>query len=841
VKAWRLALRLLRRDWRSGELYVLAAALALTVAAITTVAFFGDRVERAMQRQGGELIASDLAIDDGHPIPTAFAERAKSLGLTTTTTLELPSVVLAGEATQLVQVKAVGPGYPLRGALRVRDSLGGEDAPAPAGPAPGEAWAEARLLPLLGIEDLGGAGAEIALGETRVRLTRVLAYEPDRGANLVQLAPRLLINAEDIPATGLVTPASRVRYRVLVAGDAAAVDGFRGWAQARLPRTGQILDPENARPELAGAIAGATRFLRLATLVTLLVAGAAIALASRRLVERQTDAVAVMRCLGAPRHLLTRVFVLRLLALGVAVSLAGALLGYGAQAGLVVLVGDLFAQDLPPPSATPIAVGLGTGLIALLGFALPPLIQLARVPPLRALRRDLGAPRASVLGAGLAAAVALAVLIWWQAGDAQLAARLLLGLGGALIALIGVVILLIRLAAWLQPRTRGVWRLGLAALTRRPAGAVLQVAGFGVGVLALLLLAVVRVDLLRAWQEGLPADTPNRFLINIQPQDVGPLSDFLAAQGLVATGSAGGMGPAVLPMIRGRLTHIEGRAVDPDSYPDPRAQRLAAREFNLSHAEHPQNDNQVVAGRWWGPGDAQDQLSVEEGLAETLGIRLGDRLTFWVSGHEVSARVTSLRRVRWDSFNVNFFVVSPPGLLGAEAASFITSFHLPPGREALMAELQRRFPSVTPLDVDAILGQVRRVMDRGAGAVEYVFLFTLAAGLLVMLAGIQATLAQRRGEHAVLRALGAGRRDLLAALAVEFAAAGLLAGLLGSAFAELTGWLLAGQVFDLDFAFNPWLWALGVLGSAALIGMAGTLASYPLLVRPPLEGLRRGG
>jgi putative ABC transport system permease protein len=833
VTAWRLSLRLLRRDWRSGELYLLAAALALTVAAMTAVAFFGDRVERAMQRQGGELIAADLAVDDGHPIPPAFAYKVRDLGLASTTTLEFPSVVRAGEATQLVQVKAAGTGYPLRGQLRVQADSGVPDEEAAGGPSPGEVWAEARLLPLLGLETLAGQGAEIALGETRLRLTKILAYEPDRGANLVQLAPRLLVNAADIPATGLVTPASRVRYRLLVAGDAAKVTDFRAWAQqGRLPPTAQLLDPEHARPELAAAIAGASRFLRLATLVTLLVAGAAIALASRRLVERQTDAVAVMRCLGAPQHLLTRVFVLRLLAFGIAVSLVGALLGYAAQQGLVALAGDLFAQDLPPPSAAPIAVGLVTGLVALLGFALPPLVQLARVTPLRALRRDLGTPRASVLGASLAAAAALALLIWWQAGDAQLALRLLAGLGGTLLGLTGAVVVLVRLAAWFQPRTRGVWRLGLAGLTRRPAGAVLQVAGFGVGVLALLLLAVVRVDLLQAWQEGLPPDAPNRFLINIQPQDVAPLRDFLTAQGLADSG--------VLPMVRGRLTRIGDRAVDPDAYPDPRAQRLAAREFNLSYAEHPQSDNQVVAGRWWAPADPEDQFSVEEGLAKTLGVRLGDRLTFWVSGHEVSAQVTSLRRVRWDSFNVNFFVVSPPGLLGAEAASYVTSFHLPPGRAAVMADLQRRLPAVTPLDVDALLGQVRQVMDRGASAVEYVFLFTLAAGLLVMLAGIQATLAQRRGEHAVLRALGASRRTLLAALAVEFTVTGLLAGLLGSAFAELTAWLLAGQVFDLEFAFNPKLWILGVLGSAGLIGLAGTLATYPLLVRPPLEGLRRG-
>ncbi len=830
MSAWRLALRLLRRDWRSGELYLLAAALALTVAAMSAVAFFGDRVERGMQRQGGELIAADLAVDDGYPIPDAFSERAQALGLATAGTLEFPSVVVAGDATQLVQVKAADDGYPLRGTLRVGSGVGGEDTPAPKGPDPGEVWAEARLLPLLGLEELSGAGAPITLGDTQLRLTRVLTYEPDRGTNLVQLAPRLLVNAADIPATGLVTPLSRVRYRLLVAGETMAIDAFRAWAKGQLSPTAQLVDPANARPELTAAIDGATRFLRLATLVTLLVAGAAIALASRRLVERQTNAVAVMRCLGAPRHLLTRVFVLRLLALGVGVGLIGTLFGYLAQQGLVALLGDLFVQGLPPASAAPIGVGLMTGLVALFGFALPPLIQLARVPPLLALRRDLGTPRASVLGTALAAAVAMALLIWWQAGDAQLAARLLAGLAGTLLSLVGVVWLLIRLAARVQPHSSGVWRLGLAGLTRRPAGSLLQIAGFSVGVLALLLLAVVRLDLLRAWQEGVPKDAPNRFLINIQPQDVAPLQGFLAEHGLTGGG--------VLPMIRGRLTHIGDHPVDPEAYPDTRAQRLAAREFNLSYAQRPQADNEVVAGRWWGPGEGQEQFSVEEGLARTLGIGLGDRLSFWISGHAVSAPVTSLRKVRWDSFNVNFFVLSPPGLLGSEAASYITSFYLPPGREALMAELQRRFSAVTPLDVDALLREVRRVMARGANAVEYVFGFTLVAGLLVMLAAIQATLAERRREHAVLRALGAGRSVLLSALAVEFTLTGVLAGLLGAGFAQLTGWLLAGQVFDLEFIFNPWLWVLGVLGSGALIGLAGTLATYPFLARPPLEGLR---
>ena len=472
-------------------------------------------------------------------------------------------------------------------------------------------------------------------------------------------------------------------------------------------------------------------------------------------------------------------------------------------------------------------------MVALLGFALPPLIQIAQVPPLRALRRDLGPPRTSAALAVLSAGLALALLVFWQAGDPELAWKLLAGVAAALAALIGSVLVLVRLAGGLAARSRGVWRLGLAALARRPSGAVLQIAGFGLGILALLLLAVVRVDLLRTWQESLPEGAPNHFLVNIQPHEVEPMGRFLAENGLQKA--------ELFPMIRGRLTHIGDREARPSDYQNPRAERLAAREFNLSFADTPQTDNRVVAGQWWEPGTTEPQLSVEQGLAETLGIKLGDRLTFWISGHAVSAPVTSLREVQWDSFNVNFFVVGPPVLFAPEPATYITSFYLPPERETVIPALVQAFPSVTLLDVNALLKQVRQVVDRGVLAVEYVFLFTLGAGLLVMVAGIQASLAERRAEHAILRTLGTGRQALLGSLAVEFTAAGLLAGLLASIFAELTGWLLADQLFGLAFQFNPMLWLVGVLGSGLLIGLAGTLTTYPLLVRPPLHTLRRAG
>ncbi len=829
MKAWRISLRLLRRDWRSGELYLLSGALILTVAAITAVGFFTDRVEATMARQGSELIAADLAIESSAPLAASFRDEADTRELLSARALEFRSMVVADQAPQLVQIKAVDPLYPLRGQLRLRDSFDSPERVVSGGPPAGEVWVESRLLRLLGIN----IGDRLGVGQTRLRIGAILSHEPDAGGSLFNLAPRVLMNHTDLDATGLIGPASRATYRLLLAGDAKAVSGFKRWVEPRLSPNMSINEASDARPEFASAVDRASRFLHLATLVTLLVAGSAIALASRRLVERQTDAVAVMRCLGAPRHLLIRVFLLRLVLFGLMASLLGCLLGWLGQRGLVAALSTWFPADLPSPSLAPVAVGVATGMIALLGFALPPLVQLAQVPPLRALRRDLGTPRASAALTLAAAGSALALLIIWQANDFALAWKLLVGVLGTLASLILVVLLLVRLAGGLAGRTRGVWRLGLAALARRPSGAVLQIAGFGIGILALLLLAVVRVDLLRTWQDSLPVGAPNYFLINIQPQEVEPLQRFLSEAGVQAAG--------IYPMIRGRLIRINTRTVKPADYENPRAEQLATREFNLSYGKTPAPDNRIVAGAWWADAAAPPQFSVEQGIAETLGIKLGDELTFWVSGHEVSGPVTSLREVQWDSFNVNFFVIASPTLLGGEAATFITSFHLPADREELIPELARRFPSVTPLDVDAILKQVRQVIDRGVLAVEYVFLFTLAAGLLVMYAGIQASLEDRRAEHGILRTLGAGRRALLGSLAVEFTAAGLLAGLLASVFAEATGWLLAEQLFGLEFSFNPTLWLIGVFGSGLLIGLAGTLATYPLLIRPPLRTLGRAG
>lgn len=822
-----LALRFLRRDWRSGELRLLVMALVIAVSAVTAVGFFTDRVERAMILQANQVMAADLVLSSSRPLPESFRQQAETLGLRTAHTLNFPSVIMHRDETQLVQVKAVSRNYPLRGELRVRTRPAAGEQSVTRPPAPGNLWGEARLMAALGLQP----GEQLSLGETSLSLERILSRDSALGNSFFRLGPEVLIALEDIPRTGLVTPASRVRYRLLVAGEQDQVEAFQRWSQSRLPRGVRLEHLSSARPELRNTLERGSRFLNLAALVAVLVAGATVALATRRFVERQSDTSAIMRCLGASQALILRVLSLRLLLLGLLASLLGISAGWLAQYLLAGLLSDWFGGGLPAPSLWPVLVGLGTGLVTLIGFTLPPALRLGAVPPLRVLRRDLGAPPASTWMLGLSAFGAMALLMRWQAGDASLAGWVLLGTLGTVALLLLVAWLLIRLLRPLRQRGGTLWRQGLAGLLRDPAMTALQLTGFGLGILAMLLLGIIRLDLLNAWQRTIPEQAPNHFLINIQPEDVTAMGNFFARQQVQQAG--------IYPMLRARLTRINDRQVAPEQYQNERAQRLVEREFNLSWADEPQPQNQIVAGNWWDAPDREAPLfSVETGIAETLGIQLGDRLVFDLAGSPIEATVSNLRQVQWDSFQPNFFVIGTPSLLRDHPTSYITSFYLPPGREALLARLVKQFPSVTIIDVSAIMQQIREIMQRGSLAVEYVFLFTLAAGLLMLYTGIQASREHRQQESVVLRTLGMRRKGLIQAAGIEFITLGILAGTLATLSATATGWFIATEVFGFAFQPSASTAIVGILGSGFAIGIAGVLATWPLTVQPPLRMLQ---
>lgn len=829
MNSLRLALRFLRRDWRSGELRLLVLALVIAVSAVTAVGFFTNRVEQAMVLQANQVMAADLVLSSSRPLAESFEQQATTLGLRTAHTLSFPSVIVHRESTQLVEVKAVSRNYPLRGELRVRPQPAAPEQAVNTPPSPGNLWGEARLMAALALRP----GDQVSLGELQLNLEQILSRDSALGNNFFRLGPEVLIALEDIPGTGLVTPASRVRYRLLVAGEQTQVEAFQRWAKAQLPRGVRLEHLSSARPELRNTLDRGSRFLSLAALVAVLVAGATVALATRRFVERQSDTSAIMRCLGATQTLILRVLLLRLLLLGLLASLLGITGGWLAQYLLASLLSDWFGGVLPSPTLWPVLVGLGTGLITLIGFTLPPALRLGAVPPLRVLRRDLGAPPASTWLLALCAVLAMALLMRWQAGDPKLAGWVLLGTLGTVSLLLLTARLLLRLLQPLRHRGDTRWRQGLSGLLRDPAMTALQLTGFGLGILAMLLLGIIRTDLLDAWHRTIPDQAPNHFLINIQPDDVASMSDFFQRQEIRQVG--------IYPMLRARLLRINDRPVAPEQYQDDRAQRLVAREFNLSWASEPQPDNRVVSGRWWDEAGREAALfSVETGIAETLGIHLGDKLVFDLAGAPIEAEVANLRQVQWDSFQPNFFVIGTPALLREHPTNYITSFYLPPGREAILTQLVRHYPSVTIIDVSAIMQQIREIMQRGSLAVEYVFLFTLAAGLLMLYAGIQASREHRRQESVVLRTLGMRRKGLIQAAGIEFITLGVLAGTLATLCASATGWFIATEVFGFSFQPSPWIAVVGILGSGLAIGIAGIMATWPLTVQPPLRLLQEG-
>ena len=814
---------------RAPELRILALSVVLAVASLSSVGFFTDRVQRAMSMQSAELLGADLVIASSTEPRETLRQSAREAGLKVTETVSFPSVALYRDTTLLTEVKAVSAGYPLRGRLKLAAQPLGEEFTVEGIPAPGEAWVEARVLQQLG----ANIGDVIQLGERGFTASRVLSYEPDRGGDLFQLAPRVLLNAADLPSTGLITPASRVRYRLLLAGSETAITAYRHRLAQHLEPGERLQDVRDARPELRAALDRARQFLGLAAVTAVLLAGAAISVAARQYATRQADTSAVMRCLGASSRTILRNYTVRLFRLALGASLAGCLLGFLAQELLVRLLAHWFTTTLPPASAWPVLAGIGAGLVTVGGFALPYLLTLTRVPPLRVLRRDLTAPPPSAWLVLLLAFAVLAGLLIRVAGDFELAGWLLLGTGatGLLLWLAGLG--LIRALSVFSSRGHLAWRFGLAGLARSGRLGGLQVASFGLGIMALLILGIVRIDLLHSWQANLPATAPNQFLINVQAGETEPLGALLRAGGVSLAG--------FYPMVRGRLSAINDQAVRPKDYAEPRARRLVKREFNLSWATRLPEDNRIIAGRWWPTGEADgDGLSLEQGLAETLGIRLGDRLRFTIAGQELNARVSSLRSVAWDSFRVNFFVILPPGMLERFPATYITSFYLPEDRGELLTRLIQRFPSVTVIDVRAIMRQVRAIMDRATLAIEYVFVFTLLAGLMVLYAAIQASREGRRHDTAILRTLGASRRQVMASLFIEFTTLGALAGLLAAAGASAVGYVLAARVFELPYHANPWVWLAGTLGGALGVGLAGTMGTRSVLRQPPLLTLRGG-
>jgi putative ABC transport system permease protein len=837
VSVWGLAVRQTWRDFRAGELRLLMVAVVLAVAALSAVGFFASRLDAALQRDAGALLGGDLVVASDQPLPATFAERAQALGLRLTRSAGFPSMARAPDAqgggVRLAAIKAVGPGYPLRGALQVQGPAGSPVQALASGPPRGEVWVEAGLLDALGL----AVGDPLLLGDLTLRIGRLIVQEPDRGAGFLSFAPRAMLNADDLAATGLVQPASRVTYRLMLVappGGEAGLREFSRWAQAQLDsgtlRGVRIESLEGGRPEMRQTLDRAQRFLNLVALLAALLAAVAVAIAARDFAQRHLDDCAMLRVLGAPQRAIAWAFGLEFGAVGLLASVIGVALGFAVHFVFVQLLVGLVDAALPPVRPGPALFGLGVGMTLLLGFGLPPVLQLAKVPPLRVMRRDVGGSNAASAGVLLAGVAGFGALLVAAASDLTMG---LIAVGG-----FAAAIAVFALLAWcavallrrLVPERRAPQWLVLATrqLAARPAFVVLQVSALSVGLLALVLLVLLRTDLISAWRNATPADGPTRIVINLQPEQGEAFQAALKAAGVTRYDW--------YPMIRGRLVAINGREVKPAEFNGDRAQRLAEREFNLSHSATLPEHNLVSAGRW--QPDEADGLSVEEGIAKALGLKLGDRLRFDIAGTPAEGRITSLRKVDWGSLRVNFFVMFPRAQMPDVPRSYISAFRAPttPGFDR---DLLRQFPNLTNVDLGASLAQIQKVLDQVIRAVEFLFGFTLAAGVVVLFATLSATREGRAREYAVMRAVGAGSTLLRRMQRAELLGVGALAGLLASVAAVVVGGVLARQVFEFTWAPSPWVPLGGLVTGALLAWAAGWWGLRSVLRRPVMDTLRR--
>ncbi len=839
---WRLAGRQMLRDFRAGELRLLLVAVTLAVAALAAVGFFADRLESGLARDARQLLGGDAIVASDQPAPGAFAAKAGELGLEVASTVGFPSMARApdarGGATRLVGVKAVSDSYPLRGQLRVNSGEGTPGMDVARAPEPGTVWVDRALLDALALQ----VGDELLLGDATLRIAHMIVFEPDRGTGFTSFAPRVLLNSADLPATGLIQPASRVRYRLAVAHpgeDDAAVQRFVSWAEAHIEaenlRGMRVESLESGRPEMEQTLDRAEKFLELVALLAALLSAVAVGIASRDFADRHLDDCAMLRVLGQSQRRIATQYLIEFALLGVLASLAGVALGYAVHYVFVWLLSDLVGAVLPAASLWPALFGLGVGMTLLLGFGLPPVLQLARVPALRVIRRDVGALAPASIAVLSAGTLGFAALLLAVASDLQLGLIAVGGFAGAVLLFAAMSWLAVQVLRRAVPESRAPRWLVLATrqIAARPAFAVLQVSALSVGLLALVLLVLLRTDLIASWRQATPPDAPDRFVINVQPDQADAFRQRLHDAGVSRYDW--------YPMIRGRLVAINGEPVDAEAYTDDRAQRLVEREFNLSHAAQMPQHNVISAGRWL--PDEADALSVEEGLAETLGLKLGDTLRFDMGGLVSEGRITSLREVDWSSMRVNFFVMFPTAQMEANVPlSYIAAFRAPPavpGEPSFDSALSREFPNITNIDVSASIAQIQRVLDQVIRAVEFLFGFTLATGLVVLFAAVSATRESRAREFAVMRAMGASARLLAQVQRTELLGVGALAGLLASFAAMAVGWALARYAFAFVWAPSPLVPLAGAAAGALLALAAGWWSLRGVLRRPVVETLRQ--
>ncbi len=833
----KLALKLLWRDWRSGELTLLLASLIIAVSTVTTITLFVDRLNQALLRESSTFLAADRVIGSNAPVSPAVLAEADALGLQRAETLTFLSMVFSADRAQFASVKAVNENYPLRGRMIASNEPFVNGFVVDQGPPPGEVWLESRLAPSLDVT----IGDVIDIGVASFRVGKILIKEPDRGGGFSDTGPRVMMNLADVPVTEVVQPASRVSYRYLFAGENGPLTEFDDWAKDQLGDDARLFGVKEGAESIGSALDRAERFLLLGGLLGVVLAGVAIALSAQRYSLRHYDHVAVLKTLGATPNAIDGMFIVIFVALGTIATLVGSALGFVVQIGVVSILEPYIPIELPSPGLRPVWLGLVTGFVCLLAYALPPLLRLRATEPVRVIRRDLADPSAGDRLTYGAAIVGTIGLMWWYSEDLYLTGLIFSGAVVAIVLLSAVAYGLLRSGRVLGMQAGSAWRLALAGMQRRGQENTLQILVFGLAIMLLLILFLVRTALIDEWSAQIPEDAPNHFAVNISPEDVEPIRALFAANGIVSQ--------PLYPMIRGRITTINGESArqrdtdrrDRQSFEGGDDDRgpSASSGRNLTYAPDLPDDNRIVSGDWWAPDYVGSPLvSIEEEMAKRNGFKVGDELVFSIQGRDLTATVSNIRTVAWDNLQPNFYVILSPGALIDFPSTYMTSFSLKADQKLFLNELLREYPTMTVLEIDALIEQIKTIIAQVTMAIELVLVLIMVSGGLVLLASIQASMDERFKQHAILRTLGASQKLVMGSLMVEFCTLGFFAGVLATFGSEITVYGLETEIFQLEYTVNPQLWVLGPLVGIVLIGTIGTLATLKVVKTPPITVLR---
>ena len=825
------ALLLLKHELKRGELTIILLAIVLAVSAVFSLSGFSSHIKRALINESTTFIAADRVLESSRPIAPDILTEAERNAVVHAQQLEMSSIVFAGNNMALADLSAVSAAYPLRGELLVSDSANLANAKPVNAPARGEAWIGVNGLKQLEIS----VGDEIEVGVTTFKVAGVISQIPNASFSVFTSGPQVFINIDDIAQTELVQPGSRLSYSYLFAGEPSAIESFEDWLKPQVNETQRWIDIESGQSPLAGALNRAQKYLSLASMLGIVLAAVAVAVASRRYSQRHQPSVAIFKAMGASKAYITKLYCLHWSLLSLVSISIGLLVGYGIlQVGLSAMA-EQVELDENYFAWYPFIVAIITGLICALAFAIEPLKSLVATKPLSILRGYQDENRKAWLNY-LPAFVALFALLFVFSRDLMLSVALLAG--GLIV--VGILLLLSRVLINAGRRAGSQagksWHLAMANLQRRAKENSVQLISFTIAIKLLLLIVVMKNALIDEWQQQLPDNAANRFLVNISGQQIDRVNEFLSDNNIVSSG--------LYPVVRGRLTAINDERVarrvsKEEGEEADNGRRGVGRELNLTWRASLPSENEVIDGSWWSEQDQKPQVSIEQGVAERLDIGVGDTLTFQLGSEEFSVPVTSVREVNWQALQPNFFMIFSPQVLADFPATYITSLYVEPSKKELLQDFLSQYPTISMIDVDALINQLRSVIDKVSIAVEFILVLVVLAGSLVLVAQVQASMEERERELAILRTLGAKGSLLRNSVLFEFVALGALAGFMASVAMEIAVYVIQSRVFDMTVSLHLPYWLLGIVAGASFVGFIGLLSCWRLLNLSSVTLIRR--